>query len=277
MPIALAVMTIVEHADEVAERVTSIARAGVPEPPDWVARIPLVGDRIDREWRAVTKFSPEESQSRIAPYVKDTARWALVKAGGLAAFLVHLLLTLVISALLYAKGESAVAGVRAFARRLAGERGDKSITLAGQAIRAVALGVVVTALVQAALGGIGLWVAGVPFAGVLTALMFVLAVAQIGAGPVLIGALIWLYWYGEASTTTVIIFLVWSIFVGAIDNVLRPLLIRSGADLPLILIFAGVVGGLLAFGIVGLFVGPVILAIVYTELSSWVTESNSPT
>ncbi|MDB5808896.1 MAG: hypothetical protein JWN94_1018 [Betaproteobacteria bacterium] len=276
MPIALAVMTIVEHADEVAERVTSIARAGVPEPPDWVARIPLVGDRVDREWRAVTKFSPEESQSRIAPYVKDTARWALVKAGGLAAFLVHLLLTLVISALLYAKGESAGAGVRAFARRLAGERGDKSITLAGQAIRAVALGVVVTALVQAALGGIGLWVAGVPFAGVLTALMFVLAVAQIGAGPVLIGAIIWLYWYGDASTTTVIIFLVWSIFVGAIDNVLRPLLIRSGADLPLILIFAGVVGGLLAFGIVGLFVGPVILAIVYTELSSWVKESNTP-
>ncbi len=212
----------------------------------------------------------------MTPYAKDAARWTLRKAGSLAAFFLHLLLTVIISALLYYKGEAAARGVRAFARWLAGPRGDSSITLAAQAIRAVALGVVVTAVVQAALGGIGLVVAGVPLPGLLTALMFVLAVAQIGAGPVLILAVVWLYWNGETTTATA--FLVWSLFVGSIDNVLRPLLIKSGADLPLMLIFAGVIGGLLAFGVVGLFVGPVVLAVAYTELSGWVNDSepNAP-
>jgi predicted PurR-regulated permease PerM len=138
----------------------------------------------------------------------------------------------------------------------------------------VALGVVVTALVQALLGGVGLVVAGVPLAGFLTAVMFVLAVAQIGAGPVLIIATIWLYW--KVDTTTATIFLVWAVFVGTIDNVLRPFLIKSGADLPLLLIFAGVIGGLLAFGVVGLFVGPVVLAIAYTEVVAWVQDVDTP-
>jgi len=133
----------------------------------------------------------------------------------------------------------------------------------------VALGVAVTAVVQAVLGGIGLVVAGVPLAGFLTALMFVLAVAQIGAGPVLLLAVAWLYWSGDRWTAMA--FLVWALFVISIDNVLRPLLIKRGADLPLVLIFAGVIGGLLAFGVVGLFVGPVVLAVAYTELSAWVS------
>jgi predicted PurR-regulated permease PerM len=232
--------------------------------------VPLVGAKLTAEWKAVALLSPDELHARVAPYAKDTGRWVLGKAGSLAAFFLHLLLTVIVSTLLYARGEAAADGVRAFARWLAGARGDKSITLAGQAIRAVALGVVVTAVVQAALGGIGLVAAGVPLAGLLTALMFVLAVAQIGAGPVLLIAVIWLYWSG--ATTTATVFLVWSLFVGTIDNVLRPLLIKSGADLPLILIFAGVIGGLLAFGVVGLFVGPVVLAVAYTELTAWVND-----
>jgi predicted PurR-regulated permease PerM len=277
LPIALSVLTIIDHADEVSDRITAMASAGVPPPPAWVNSLPMIGSRIESEWQSIAALDTDGLQSRIAPYAKDAARWTLSKAGGLAAFFVHLMLTVFISALLYAKGEAAARGLRAFARRLAGSRGDKSITLGGQAIRAVALGVVVTALVQALLGGIGLKMAGVPLAGVLTAVMFVLAVAQIGAGPVLALSVIWLYANGETSTTTATIFLVWSIFVGAIDNVLRPLLIRSGADLPLVLIFAGVVGGLIAFGIVGLFVGPVILAIVYTELTAWVADTDSST
>jgi len=273
LPLAFAVLTIMEHADDVTDRIRTMAQAGVPAPPEWIDRVPLVGGKITAEWHAIAALGPDELQARIAPYAKDAARWILGKAGSLAAFFVHLVLTVIISALLYAEGESAAAGLRAFASRLAGPRGNQSITLAGQSIRAVALGVVVTALVQAALGGIGLIVAGVPLAGLLTALMFVLAVAQIGAGPVLVLAIIWLYWHGDTATGTA--FLVWSLFVGSIDNVLRPLLIKRGADLPLLLIFAGVVGGLLAFGIVGLFVGPVVLAVAYTELAAWVNDVKS--
>jgi predicted PurR-regulated permease PerM len=205
-----------------------------------------------------------------APYFKTVAGWVVGQAGGLATFFFHLLLTVVLSVLLYSQGEMALAGLRAFAIRLAGPRGDQSVTLGGQAIRAVALGVVVTAVVQSALGGIGLFVAGVPFAGFLTSLMLVLAIAQIGAGPVLLLALGWLYWSGH--TWTAMMFLPWALFVGILDNVLRPVLIKRGANLPLVLIFAGVIGGLVAFGIVGLFVGPVVLAIAYTQLSAWVNE-----
>jgi predicted PurR-regulated permease PerM len=273
LPLALSVLTIMEHAGDVSDRIRSVVQMGVPAPPHWIDQIPLVGPKITHEWETIAALGPDELQARIAPFAKDAARWTLSTAGSLAAFLVHLLLTVVISALLFAYGESAAAGLRAFARKLAGPRGEESITLAGQSIRAVALGVVVTALVQAALGGIGLFVAGVPLAGFLTAVMFVLAVAQIGAGPVLIIATIWLYW--KVDTTTGTAFLVWAVFVGTIDNVLRPFLIKSGADLPLMLIFAGVIGGLLAFGVVGLFVGPVVLAVAYTELAAWVKDTES--
>ena len=272
-PLALAVLTIIEHADDVAGRLKMLANASVPAPPGWVEQVPLVGPKLAAEWQAVAAIGADELYGRVAPYAKDAARWILGKAGSLAAFFLHLLLTLIISALLFYQGEAAADGLRAFARRLGGPRGEQSVVLAGQAIRAVALGVVVTAFVQAALGGIGLVAAGVPLAGLLTALMFVLAVAQIGAGPVLVLAVAWLYWIGETWTATA--FLAWTLFVVSIDNVLRPLLIKRGADLPLVLIFAGVIGGLLAFGVVGLFVGPVVLAVAYTEINAWVAEGDA--
>ena len=273
VPLALAVMTIVEHADDFGDGLKALARAGVPLPPGWVEGLPLIGPKLAAEWQAIAALGAGALQARIAPYAKSIATWFLSKAGTLAAFFLHLLLTAIISAILYYKGEAAAAGVRAFARRLAGSRGEQAITLAGQAIRAVALGVVVTAVVQALLGGIGLAVAGVPVASFFTALMFVLAVAQIGAGPVLLLAVAWLYWSGDPVWGTAM--LVWTLIVGSLDNILRPLLIKLGADLPLVLIFAGVIGGLLAFGLVGLFVGPVVLAVTYTQLAAWVSEGGT--
>jgi predicted PurR-regulated permease PerM len=142
--------------------------------------------------------------------------------------------------------------------------------LAGQAVRGVALGVVVTALVQSILGGIGLAIAGVPFAAVLTAVMFMLAIAQIGAVPVLALAVVWTYWSVGTGWGTFL--LIWTVVVGSMDNFLRPFLIKKGADLPLLLIFIGVVGGLIAFGIIGLFVGPVVLAVAHKLLTAWVDE-----
>src|SRR5260370_21200356 len=137
-------------------------------------------------------------------------------------------------------GEDAARWVRRFGRRLAGERGEQVVRLAGQAIRGVALGVVVTALVQSVLGGIGLAIAGIPFAAMLTAVMFMLALAQIGPLPVLLGGLAWLWWQGH--TGWFVALLVWTIVVASLDNILRPLLIRRGADLPLLLIFPGRIG-----------------------------------
>jgi predicted PurR-regulated permease PerM len=135
----------------------------------------------------------------------------------------------------------------------------------------VALGVVVTAVAQSMLGGIGLAVAGVPFASLLTALMFILCLAQIGPGLVLIPAVVWMYYAGDALWATVL--LVFTIVAAAMDNVLRPFLIRKGADLPLLLILAGVIGGLLATGLLGIFIGPTVLAVGYTLLNAWMDDT----
>jgi predicted PurR-regulated permease PerM len=128
----------------------------------------------------------------------------------------------------------------------------------------------VTALAQSVLGGIGLAVAGVPFATVLTALMFILCLAQLGPAPVLIPAVIWMYYAGPALWATVL--LVFTLVAMTMDNFLRPVLIRRGADLPLLLILAGVIGGLVAIGLLGIFIGPTVLAIAYTLVNAWMAE-----
>jgi predicted PurR-regulated permease PerM len=130
------------------------------------------------------------------------------------------------------------------------------------------MGVVVTALIQGLLAGLGLVVTGVPFAAILTVVCVFLAIAQIGVLPVLACAVAWMYWTGSPAWATGL--LVWTLFVVSIDNVLRPVLIRRGADLPLPLIFAGVLGGIVGFGIVGIFIGPVVLGVTYTLLVDWV-------
>ena len=124
-----------------------------------------------------------------------------------------------------------------------------------------------SALVQTVLGGIGLAIAGVPFAALLSAVMLMFCIAQIGPGLILFPAVGWVFWTGDTGWG--VFLLVWSLVVTTMDNFLRPILIRKGADLPLLLIFAGVIGGLLGFGLVGIFVGPVLLAVTYTLLLAW--------
>jgi predicted PurR-regulated permease PerM len=130
------------------------------------------------------------------------------------------------------------------------------------------MGVVVTAIIQALASGLGLVVVGVPAAGLLTAVILVLCLAQLGPTLILLPVVIWLFWTGENVLGTVL--LVWAIPVGMMDSFLRPILIRRGADLPLLLVFAGVVGGLLSMGMMGIFVGPTVLAVTFTLLQAWV-------
>jgi predicted PurR-regulated permease PerM len=270
VPLVLAVITIVENSENIAGWSKSVATSQVPPPPDWVERVPLVGSRIATEWRQLAATPSEELVARATPYIHTAARWFAGQAGGFALLLLHFLLVVVVTAILYATGETAARGVRRFARRLAADRGDDSVVLAGKAIRAVALGVVLTAIVQSAASGIGLAVSGIPYAAVLTAVIFMLCIAQLGPILVLAPAVGWLYWTGDVAWGTAL--LVWTILVGALDNVLRPVLIRRGADLPLLLIFVGVIGGLIGFGIIGLFAGPVVLAVAYRLLESWIAE-----
>jgi predicted PurR-regulated permease PerM len=274
LPLTAAIATIVTNADEIVSWTKGLAALEIPTPPAWAAHIPLIGERVYREWSELAAAGPAALGARVAPYVGTGMRWGFGQLGNMGLILVEFLLTVVVAGVLYASGEDVARWVRGLARRLAGENGDNVVTLAAQSIRAVAMGIVVTALAQSVLGGIGLAVAGVPFAGVLTAAMFVLGIAQIGAGPVLIGAVAWIYWKGDPVWGTAL--LVWSVLCMSLDNVLRPILIKRGADLPLTLIFTGVIGGLLAFGVIGLFIGPLVLAVVHTLLTEWIRKGEMP-
>jgi len=226
--------------------------------------------KLADRWRQLAALSPEDLSARLAPYAGKAVRWLVSQAGSAGMMILQFLLTVIIAAILYANGDTAATGVRTFGRRLAGQKGEEAAVLAAKAIRGVALGVaLITAIIQSVLGGIGLAVTGVPAASVLTAVMFMLCVAQLGPALVLIPSLALLYWRGDTLWGTVL--LIWSLPVGILDNFLRPALIRKGADLPLLLIFAGVIGGLIAFGIIGLFIGPVVLAVAYTLLKAWVS------
>jgi predicted PurR-regulated permease PerM len=279
VPLVMAIVTIVGNADRLIDWARLAAAWRLPEAaPDWLRTLPLLGGHVDALWAQLSAqlaaLGLRDLLPRLGPYAGDLTRWFVAEVGNVGVLVLQFLLTVLLAAVMYAHGEAAARQVRLFAHRLAGERGDGAVVLAGGAIRGVALGVGGTALVQAALGGLGLVVAGVPAATLLTALMFMLCIAQIGPMPVLLGAAAWAYWgMGDGgSLGWAIALAVWALIVGTIDNVVRPLLIQLGADLPLILIFAGVIGGLFAFGLVGIFVGPVVLAVGYTLLEAWMHE-----
>jgi predicted PurR-regulated permease PerM len=268
LPLTFAIGTLVANVDQIVVWAKSLAAFKPPPPPGWLADLPLVGERAVELWNRVAGEGIQEVFTRAAPYAAGFVGWFVGQVGNVGILFVEFLLTIVLAATLYANGELATQRFVRFGQRLAGDGGENAVWLAGQTIRGVALGVVVTALAQTVLAGAGLVLAGVPFATILTIVMFLLCIAQIGVVLVLAGADAWLYWTGQSTAGTFL--LIWTIIVGGMDNFLRPILIRRGADLPLLLVFAGVIGGLLALGLIGIFVGPVILAVADKLLNAWI-------
>ncbi len=269
-PFGSAVSTIVKNSGRIEQMASTVTALRIPPTPGWVAQLPVVGEPIAEAWDHIASAGANELLVEAGPYIGGVTKYFVSAAGSLGTFFVQLLLTIVVASILYSNGDRAAAMARRFGHRLAGERGELVVLLAGQAIRGVALGVVVTALVQSVLGGIALAVAGVPFAGILTAVMFMMCIVQLGPALVLLPAVGWLY-YSSTGVWTIFL-LVCSILVISLDNVLRPLLIRRGANLPMLLILVGVIGGLMAFGLIGVFVGPALLAVTYTLLQAWLAE-----
>jgi predicted PurR-regulated permease PerM len=273
LPVSLAVAALVRHADLIADLPDAASNFRLPPPPAWIADLPVIGTPVADQWRLLAASSSGEIVGLVRPYVRTIGQWLVGAAGSLGGLILHLFLTIGIAAYLYGNGEAAAAWCRRFGRRLAEQRGEEAVILAGQAIKGVALGVVVTALAQALVTGVALALAGVPQAGVLTAVALLLCIAQLGPALVIIPAIVWLFWSG--ATAGGVILLVVGVPAMLMDNVLRPILIRRGADLPLLLILVGVIGGLVAFGLLGLFVGPVILGVAYTLLQHWLDEAKT--
>lgn len=269
IPIYAAVSTLADHAAEIMSFVKGLPAYALPSPPRWIAEIPVIGRGIAREWQALSDAGPGGALAKIQPYMADAARWLLTRVSLLGVFLLHLVLLVIVCGLLYAKGEGAARLVTLLAQRISPHYGADMIHLIGQSIRAIALGVVVTAVVQASLAALGVWVAGVPFAGVLSALLLLTCLVQIGPLLPLLCCVAWLYM--NDSHLSALLLLVWTIGVSTIDNILRPLLIRRAISLPIVLILAGVLGGVLTIGVSGLFIGPVILAVTYHLSLAWIS------
>lgn len=272
IPVVLLVNSLIDNSAPVIAWITS----GHLQLPalTWLNDVPVIGKKLFAGYHTQVDAGGTAIMRKVQPYIGRTTGFFFAQAGHFGRFMLHLGLMLLFSVLLYWRGEQVGNGIRHFAYRLASRRGDAAVLLAGQAIRAVALGVVVTALVQGVLGGIGLAISGIPYATLLTVLMIFFCLVQLGPLLVLVPAIIWLYWSGDTTWGTVL--LVWSCVVGTLDNFLRPMLIRMGADLPMILILSGVIGGLVAFGMIGLFIGPVVLAVSYRLVSAWMHEAPAP-
>ncbi|MDG0817386.1 AI-2E family transporter YdiK [Bdellovibrio svalbardensis] len=273
LPLTLAVYALLSRADEAITWARNLESFTLPPAPEWLLKAPVLGSRISEKWNTIAAEGSGSLAKYLQPYARSAASWIVGAAQSTGLLFVHLILTIALVGIFYATGEKVARSLILFCRRIAGDRGESSVILAGQSIKAVALGIVVTALVQSILGGLGVWLAGIPFTGVLVALMFIFCIAQLGPTiPMLIGVA-WMYTHDKSSAGTAL--LVWTLAVGLLDNFLRPLLIKRGADLPLLLILAGVIGGLLSFGVVGLFIGPVFLAVTYRLLQAWVLETET--
>ena len=272
VPLTLGTVAVIRNADDFVGWLSGMQDFHLPPPPAWVADVPFVGEKIADAWKEAAASGIAELSKQAKPYATAVLGWLASRAGGAGWIVLQFLLTVVIAAVMYAYGESARGGLVRFGRRLAGDRGEKMVLLAGRAVRGVALGIVVTAFVQSVLGGLALGLSGVPFAMLLTGVMFMLCIAQLGPVLVLAPAIAWLWWQDHYAWA--IFMVVCTVVITLLDNVLRPVLIRRGADLPLILIFAGVIGGLVTLGLIGIFVGPVVLAVTYTLLEQWVLDAD---
>jgi predicted PurR-regulated permease PerM len=270
LPFWFAIGIIVSHAGQIGDWAREIVSYRVPPAPDWLASLPMVGPRASQMWNDAADMGVRDLTPSLTPYAGRVTNWLVTEVGSLGIVFVQILLTVILTAIIYVNGEKAAALALGFGHRLAGERGRQAMLMAGQAIRGVALAVVVTAVVQSGLGGIAIAVAGVPFASVLTAVIFMLCVAQMGPALVLVPAAIWMFSTGETGWGAFV--LACTVLIIAVENLLRPILIRRGAEMPMLLILGGVIGGLIAFGVVGIFLGPAVLAVSYALLQAWMAE-----
>ncbi len=255
------------HLDELTALVNRYAERGFPQLPEWLSSLPYVGPQLQSSYDKIIHADSDmvaNLRKLIAPVGHVLLGAGLSIGGGLG----QLALSIVLAFFFYTGGELAVDWLRGGMRRVAGERADHLMALAGGTVKGVVYGVLGTAFVQAVLAAIGFWIAGVPGAAILGFITFFLSVVPMGPPLIWIPAALWLYHGGE--TGWAIFMVVWgAVVVGMADNVIKPLLISKGTGLPLIWIMMGVLGGALAFGFLGVFLGPTVLAVAYALLRDW--------
>ena len=260
--------------DSVQEFISDVQSNSVkiPPPPDSVAAWPLVGKRIHETWSLAHDNLPALVQS-LQPKIGELARAGLAFVGSIAGALLLFLGSFILAGIFMAFGESGERACQAIFGRVAGrERGEEFTQLSAATIRAVAQGVVGVALIQAILVGLCLIVAGVPWAGVLAAIVLVLGIAQVPAVIVTLPAIVYVWTRGNHGNIEAIIYTALLLIAGLADNVLKPLMLGRGVDVPMPVILVGALGGMAAAGILGMFVGATLLALAYQVFKGWVAD-----
>lgn len=253
--------------------IQNIRVTGLPGAPEWLADVPMVGDRLLELWLAA-----DEQGSALfltaKPYMGQMGNWLLARSASIGAGILELALSLVLVFFFYRDGPRLALFAKNSIQRLVKDRADYYLDLVAGTVRRVVNGVIGTAVAQAIVALFGFLVAGVPGALLLAALTFMLSLIPMGPPLVWAPAVAWLFWqqdYGMA-----IFLLVWGFLViSSVDNFLKPYLISRGGNLPLVVVLMGVFGGLFAFGFMGLFLGPTLLAVAYSLVSDWIA-SNQP-
>ena len=272
MPLALIALSFRDDVPQLVEQVREALTHGLPRPPEWVAGIPLVGAQLDAAW-----FDLAENPGKLAEILKryaQPAREVLVQTGLIIAEgVLQFLLIAFIGYFFYCDGAALVEALRNALNRVAGALTERLLGIVGGTITGVVYGIVGTGLAQAIAGLIGFLIAGVPGAIMLASLTFILSLVPAGPPLIWVGAAVWLAYQDQPGWA---VFMgIWGFFViSGIDNIVKPLLISRGASLPFVLVLLGVLGGVLAFGFVGIFLGPVLLAVGFNLTRSW-TEARA--
>src|ERR1700722_3849609 len=244
----------------------------VPSPPDGVKDWPIVGPQVYSLWdQAATNLGAVLRE--ITPYLKPLAGPVLAFAGSAGMGTLKFILSVALSGFLFLYGPRFVAAIRRAQARLMVQRSQDFVALAGVTIRTVSQGVIGAAVLQSLLAGIGLKLAGVPHAGLLAFAVLVLAILQIGSAIVIFPVIIWIWATKDFSVALPLT--IYLLIVGLADNILKPMLMGRGLSTPMLVIFVGVLGGMLAHGIVGLFIGPIILAVAWELMTAWIREDQA--
>jgi predicted PurR-regulated permease PerM len=253
--------TLSEHVD--------LSAFKLPPPPDAVKAWPLIGEQIYQSW-TLASSNLQAALVKIAPHLKPVASGLVKIAADAGTGSLKLLIAIVIAGFMYSPAPSLAEAVRKFANRLSSDRGEEFVRLAGATIRAVSRGVIGISALQAFLAGVGLAVAGIPGASLITSAVLILGIIQIGPSIIIIPVIIWSWTVME--TTAALLFTAYMIPVSLLDNALRPLVMGRGLGTPTLVILIGVIGGTISYGITGLFLGPIVLAVIWELLSAWIGE-----
>jgi predicted PurR-regulated permease PerM len=264
VPVVLLTETTIEGVQNLTAHIKD-GTLSVPPPPESVATWPLVGASVFRTWSLASTNLTELLKS-YAPQIKAVVPGLLAATAGLGLTVLQFVLSILLAGVLLAKASAFLAVARSLFNRLFGDEGPEYLELTASTIRSVTNGILGVAVIQSVLAGLGFVIGGLPGAGLWTLIFLFAAVLQVGM-IVLIPAVI--YMFAIATTTKAVLFLIWSAFVGLIDNVLKPILLGRGAAVPTVVVFLGAIGGFIALGIIGLFVGAIILSVGYKLFLAW--------